>query len=213
MKLNREVAIFGGTFDPIHYGHLIVAEEVRVKLGLGEVLFVPAGQPWLKADRIISSAEHRLGMVRLAISDNPHFELSTAEVDRTGSTYTVDTLDMLRRQIGSDARLFLLIGSDSLIELPQWKDPKRLIKLCRLVVFTRPGSRFPSMNMLEKAVPGVSDNILVIEVSQIDVSATDVRQRIRQGAPIDELVPPTVRDYILQHGLYGYGGQGAQSSL
>jgi len=213
VKLNKEAAIFGGTFDPIHYGHLTVAEEVRVKLGLDKVLFVPAGQPWLKSDRRVSSAEHRLEMVRLAIADNPHFELSTAEVIRDGSTYTVDTLDMLRRQIGSDARLFLLMGSDSLSELPRWKEPKRLIQLCRLVVFTRPGSRFPAMNMLEKAVPGVSDNLRVIEVSQIEVSATDVRQRVRQGAPIDELVPPTVRDYILQHGLYSAEGQGAESSL
>ena len=203
--MSKDVAIFGGTFDPIHVGHLIVAEEVRVKLGVEEIVFVPVGQPWLKADRRISSGKHRLAMIRLAIADNPHFKVSTLEIDRPGLTYTVDTVDMLRRQMGSEAKLFFLMGGDSLRELPQWKEPKRLIQLCRLVVFTRPDSRLPSMNGLEEGVPGVSDNIVIVEVPQIDVSATEVRQRVRQGAPIDELVLPAVKDYILGSGLYREG--------
>ena len=203
--MSKDVAIFGGTFDPIHVGHLIVAEEVRVKLGVEEIVFVPVGQPWLKADRRISSGKHRLAMIRLAIADNPHFKVSTLEIDRPGLTYTVDTVDMLRRQMGSEAKLFFLMGGDSLRELPQWKEPKRLIQLCRLVVFTRPDSRLPSMNELEEGVPGVSDNIVIVDVPQIDVSATEVRQRVRQGAPIDELVLPAVKDYILGSGLYREG--------
>lgn len=203
--MSKDVAIFGGTFDPIHVGHLIVAEEVRVKLGVEEIVFVPVGQPWLKADRRISSGKHRLAMIRLAIADNPHFKVSTLEIDRPGLTYTVDTVDMLRRQMGSEAKLFFLMGGDSLRELPQWKEPKRLIQLCRLVVFTRPGSRLPSMNGLEEGVPGVSDNIVIVEVPQIDVSATEVRQQVRQGDPIDELVLPAVKDYILGSGLYREG--------
>lgn len=203
--MSKDVAIFGGTFDPIHVGHLIVAEEVRVKLGVEEIVFVPVGQPWLKADRRISSGKHRLAMIRLAIADNPHFKVSTLEIDRPGLTYTVDTVDMLRRQMGSEAKLFFLMGGDSLRELPQWKEPKRLIQLCRLVVFTRPGSRLPSMKGLEEGVPGVSDNIVIVEVPQIDVSATEVRQQVRQGDPIDELVLPAVKDYILGSGLYREG--------
>jgi len=203
--MSKDVAIFGGTFDPIHVGHLIVAEEVRVKLGVEEIVFVPVGQPWLKADRRISSGKHRLAMIRLAIADNPHFKVSTLEIDRPGLTYTVDTVDMLRRQMGSEAKLFFLMGGDSLRDLPQWKEPKRLIQLCRLVVFTRPGSRLPSMNELEEGVPGVSDNIVIVEVPQIDVSATEVRQQVRQGDPIDELVLPAVKDYILGSGLYREG--------
>jgi len=203
--MSKDVAIFGGTFDPIHVGHLIVAEEVRVKLGVEEIVFVPVGQPWLKADRRISSGKHRLAMIRLAIADNPHFKVSTLEIDRPGLTYTVDTVDMLRRQMGSEAKLFFLMGGDSLRELPRWKEPKRLIQLCRLVVFTRPGSRLPSMNELEEGIPGVSDNIVIVEVPQIDVSATEVRQQVRQGDPIDELVLPAVKDYILGSGLYREG--------
>ncbi|NQT48171.1 MAG: nicotinate-nucleotide adenylyltransferase [Chloroflexi bacterium] len=203
--MSKDVAIFGGTFDPIHVGHLIVAEEVRVKLGVEEIVFVPVGQPWLKTDRRISSGKHRLAMIRLAIADNPHFKVSTLEIDRPGLTYTVDTVDMLRRQMGSEAKLFFLMGGDSLRELPQWKEPKRLIQLCWLVVFSRPDSRLPSMNELEEGVPGVSDNIVIVEVPQIDVSATEVRQQVRQGDPIDELVLPAVKDYILGSGLYREG--------
>jgi len=202
MRRARKIAVFGGTFDPIHFGHLIVSEEVRNKLGLEEVLFLPAGQPWLKASTPISPAKHRLEMVRLAIADNPHFELCTAEVDRPGPSYAVDTMDELRRRLGSEVKLFFLLGSDCLGELPRWKEPQRLIQLCRLVVFTRPGFSLPPMEGLELAIPGLAKNSVSVQVTQVDISATDIRRRVAQGAAVRQFVPPAVEDYILKQGLY-----------
>jgi len=203
-----KIGVFGGTFDPIHLGHLAVAEEVRTSLGLAEVLFVPAGQPWLKvdktlrADRSISAAQHRVQMVKLAIAGHPHFKLSTCEVDRPGPSYAVDTIDILQQQLGTEARLFFLLGSDALSELPQWKEPSRLIQICRLVAFTRPGFALPSLGSLESAIPGLSQHVTFVEVPQIDISATQIRNRVSRGASIDGLVPQAVERYILEQGLY-----------
>jgi len=203
-----KIGVFGGTFDPIHLGHLAVAEEVRTSLGLAEVLFVPAGQPWLKvdktlrADRSISAAQHRVQMVKLAIAGHPHFKLSTCEVDRPGPSYAVDTIDILQQQLGTEARLFFLLGSDALSELPQWKEPSRLIQICRLVAFTRPRFALPSLESLESAIPGLSQHVTFVEVPQIDISATQIRNRVSRGASIHGLVPQAVERYILEQGLY-----------
>ncbi len=194
--------VFGGTFDPIHLGHLAVAEEVRISLGLAEVLFVPAGQPWLKADRSISPAKHRVEMVKLAIAGNPHFKLSSCEVDRPGPSYAVDTIDILQQQLGTEAKLFFLLGSDALSELPQWKEPSRLIQICHLVAFTRPGFTLPPLEPLESAIPGLSQHVTFVEVPQIDISATQIRNRVSRGASLHGLVPQAVERYILEQGLY-----------
>jgi len=194
--------VFGGTFDPIHLGHLAVAEEVRTTLGLAEVLFLPAGQPWLKADRSISPAKHRVEMVKLAIAGNPHFKLSSCEVDRPGPSYAVDTIDILQQQLGAEARLFFLLGSDALSELPQWKEPSRLIQICQLVAFTRPGFPLPPLEPLESAIPGLSQHVTFVEVPQIDISATQIRNRVSRGASLHGLVPQAVERYILEQGLY-----------
>jgi nicotinate-nucleotide adenylyltransferase len=196
-----DIGVFGGTFDPIHIGHLIVAEEVRIKIGLGEVIFVPTGQPWLKANRPVSSAVHRLEMVRLAIITNPYFKLSTIEVDRPGPSYTVDTMAILQQQLGAETRFFFLLGSDALAELPQWKEPSRLIQMCHLVVFTRPGAVL-SLKSLESAIPGISQRVIFVDVPQIDISATQIRQRVAQGASIRYIIPEAVERYILEHKLY-----------
>jgi len=142
------IGVMGGTFDPIHNGHLILAEEARARINLAEILFVPAGQPWLKTDRPISAAEHRLQMVRLAIADKPYFKLSTVDIDRAGASYTVDTIADLQGQIGAEDELFLILGWDSLAELPQWHEPSRLITMCRLVVTPRPGYSRPKLKKL-----------------------------------------------------------------
>ena len=197
-----DIGVFGGTFDPIHLGHLAVAEEVRIRLRLARLLFVPAGQPWLKADHSISPVNHRVEMVRLAIANNPHFELSTIEVDKPGPSYTVDTINSLRHQLGAAARLFFLLGSDALFELPQWKEPWQLVQLCHLVAFTRPGSDLPSLSWLESVIPGISQHITFLEVPQIDISATEIRRRVPQGVSIGYLVPEAVERYILEQGLY-----------
>ncbi len=197
-----DAGILGGTFDPIHKGHLIVAEEVRTRLELDEILFVPAGQPWLKEDRSISPAVHRVEMIRLAISPNPRFKLSTLEVDRPGPSYSVDTIDALRNQLGAEARLFFLLGSDALSELPQWKESSRLIQMCHLVAFSRPGYTSPPLRSLELTIPGISGRVTLIEVPQIDISSTQIRSRVAQGLSIGDLVPEAVERYIQEHGLY-----------
>jgi len=196
------IGFFGGTFDPIHLGHLAAAEEVRAKLGLREVLFVPTGQPWLKADRPISLAKHRVEMVNLAIAGNPHFKLSTCEVDRPGPSYAVDTIDILQQQLGTEAKLFFLLGSDALFELAQWKEPSRLIQICHLVAFTRPGFALPPLESLESAIPGLSQHVSFVEVPRIDISATQIRNRVSRGASIHRLVPQAVEKYILEQRLY-----------
>jgi len=192
----------GGTFDPIHLGHLVVAEEVRYQLGLDEIIFVPAGQPWLKADRPISPAADRLQMVSLAIADNPLFKISAVDIDRPGPTYTVDTIDRLKDEIGAEARIFFLMGGDALGDLPRWKEPSRLAQMCRMVAFSRPGAALPSLEWLESVVPGVSKSIIVVEVTQVDISATQIRRQAAQGGSLQGLVPPAVERYIFEQGLY-----------
>jgi nicotinate-nucleotide adenylyltransferase len=194
------IGVLGGTFDPIHIGHLVVAEEARIKLGLREVFFVPAGQPWLKLDRNITPAVHRVEMVRRAIADNPHFKLCTLEVERPGPSYTVDTLTMLRKQLGSEASLFFILGRDTLAELPLWKEPEKLVQLCRLVVAPRLGSK--DLKHLETAIPRLLDKVIQLDMPVIGISSSEIRQRIAQGLPIRYLVPPEVEKYIAEHKIY-----------
>jgi nicotinate-nucleotide adenylyltransferase len=194
------IGVLGGTFDPIHMGHLVVAEEARIKLGLKEVLFVPAGQPWLKRDRNITPSVHRVEMVRRAIADNPHFKLCTLEVERAGPSYTVDTLTMLQKQLGSEASLFFILGRDTLAELPLWKEPQEVIQLCRLVVPPRLGSK--DLKHLEAAIPGLLDKVIQLDMPVIGISSSEIRQRIAQGLPIRYLVPPEVEKYITEHKIY-----------
>jgi nicotinate-nucleotide adenylyltransferase len=194
------IGVLGGTFDPIHIGHLVVAEEARIKLGLREVLFVPAGQPWLKLGRNITLAVHRVEMVRCAIADNPHFKLCTLEVERPGPSYTVDTLTMLRKQLGSEASFFFILGRDTLAELPLWKEPEKLVQLCRLVVAPRLGSK--DLKHLETAIPRLLDKVIQLDMPVIGISSSGIRQRIAQGLSIRYLVPAEVEKYITEHKIY-----------
>lgn len=198
----RRVGVFGGTFDPIHLGHIIVAEEVRVKLGLEQVVLVPAGRPWLKKHKEITLAEHRLTMAQLATEGRPHLTVSRIEVDRPGLSYTVDTIAAFSRIYDNEAELYFLLGSDALAELPRWKRPKKLLELCRLAVFSRPGFPVPSLDPIEMALPGVREKTVIVEVPQVDISATSIRKMVAEGASIGGLVPAPVELYILQHGLY-----------
>ena len=194
------IGVLGGTFDPIHIGHLVVAEEARTKLGLSEVLFVPAGQPWLKQARDITPAAHRVEMVRRAIADNPYFKLSTLEVDHPGPSYTVDTLTLLQDQLSSESSLFFILGRDTLAELPLWKEPRKVIQLCRLVVPPRLGSR--DLRHLEEAIPGLLDKVIQLDMPVIGISSSEIRHRIAQGLPIRYLVPSVVEKYIAEHRIY-----------
>jgi nicotinate-nucleotide adenylyltransferase len=203
------VGIFGGTFDPIHLGHLAVARSIQSSLGLDNVVFVPAGQPWLKADTPVSRVEDRVQMLRLALARRRALELSTIEADRPGPSYTVDTMETLQRQLGSDADFFFLLGSDALMDIAKWKEPQRLIQLCQLVAFARPGFGLPTMEALEVAVPGISMRVVFAEVPQVNIRATDIRRRIAEGRSIQRLVPRAVERYILEYGLYKAGSRGS----
>jgi nicotinate-nucleotide adenylyltransferase len=202
------IGVLGGTFDPIHIGHLIIAEEARVKLGLSEVLFVPAGQPWLKQERRITAAAHRVEMVRLAIADNPYFKLCMLEVERPGPSYTVDTLTMLREQLGTNVHLFFILGRDTLDELPLWKEPQKLIQLCWLVVAPRPAvseGEAPGakdLARLEKAIPGLVDKVIQLDMPVVGISSSAIRQRVGKRLSIRYLVPPEVERYVREQKLY-----------
>ncbi len=199
-----KIGVLGGTFDPIHLGHLIVAEDIRQKLGLGEVLFVPAGCPWLKLkeEKPISAAEHRLAMVRLAVASNPYFKVSTLELDRPGLSYSIDTVLELKAKLSAGAEIYFIVGPDALAELPRWKDPGRLVEICQVVGIGRPGYAQADLNILESSIPGVSQRIMLMDVPQIDISATEIRRRVAQRLSIRYLVPEAVEKYIAEHRLY-----------
>ena len=155
----------------------------------------------------MSRVKDRVQMLRLALARRRAFELSTIEADRPGPSYTVDTMETLQRQLGSDADYFFLLGSDALVDIPKWKEPQRLIQLCQLVAFARPGFGLPTMEALEAAVPGVSQRFVFVEVPQVNIRATDIRCRIAGGRSIQRLVPRAVERYILEHGLYKAGSR------
>ena len=196
------IGVLGGTFDPVHNGHLIVAEVVRARLNLAEVIFVPAGQPWLKTDRPITSAKHRLEMLRLSLADKPYFKLSTMEIERAGSSYTIDTIVELRAKLTPDDELFFILGQDNLAQLPQWREPSRLIQLCYLVAVPRPGSPRPNLKTLETSLPGISQRVMLMDEPHVDISASAVRERVVRGLSIRHLVPEAVNKYIKENRLY-----------
>ena len=196
------IGILGGTFDPVHCGHLAIAKEAKKKLGLRRVLFVPAG-PWLKVnDREITDVKHRVKMVELAIESIPYFELSSIEIERPGPSYTVDTVTELKKMMGSDTEFFLLLGRDSLIELPKWHNPAELIKICRLAAFTRVMTDPPDLNALEKELPGIKKSTMLLDMKPVDISSSDIRNRIARGLPVKGLVPDAVAAYIREQKLY-----------
>lgn len=196
------IGVLGGTFDPIHKGHLIVAEEAKVRLNLAEILFVPAGLPWLRMNSSILAAEHRVQMVRLAIGDKPYFKLSTMEIERTGPSYTVDTIAELRGQLGAGSELFFILGWDCLAELPKWREPERLIKMCYLVAVPRVGCSLPDLKSMEAVIPGLADRVILLDTPEVDITASVIRNRVAQGLSIEHLVPEPVDRYIREQGLY-----------
>jgi nicotinate-nucleotide adenylyltransferase len=196
------IGLLGGTFDPIHIGHLALAEEARTRLELAEVLFMPAGQPYLKVSTHILAAEHRLQMVRLAIAGKPHFKVSTIEIGRAGPTYTVNTIYELKSQLNDEGEVYFILGWDNLGELPKWREPRQLITLCRLVAVPRVGYRVPDLSSLEAKIPGLSERVEMLDKPEIDISASVIRERVARGLSIKHLVPKAVEKYIKEHGLY-----------
>ena len=198
-----KIGILGGTFDPIHEGHLQIAESARECLRLDKVIFIPAGRPWLKSGQSVTDAVHRLSMVELAIEGNPHFEVSKIEIERPGPTYTADTLTELRRRKG-DAELYLILGMDSVRDLGLWHRPERIFELCLVAAVSRPGVADISVRDLERVFPSSAGRIRVVNGPMVNTSATDIRSRAASDSTLRG-VPDSVRDYIIKHELYGNG--------
>jgi nicotinate-nucleotide adenylyltransferase len=196
------LGILGGTFDPIHLGHLLLAEMARETLGLQRVLFAPAGESPLKQDISKTSAHHRRAMVELAIASNPHFELSLVDLERPGPHYTIDTVHLIRAQYDLPAdECFFIIGGDSLESLPLWHKSEELITLCRLAVSHRPGYQ-PDLTALEERIPGLRARLDWVEMPALDLVASEIRSRGRAGQSIRYQVTDSVCEYIEQNNLY-----------
>jgi nicotinate-nucleotide adenylyltransferase len=191
----RRVGIMGGTFDPIHHGHLVAASEVADRFGLDEVVFVPTGHPWQKDDEVVSSAEDRYLMTVIATASNPRFAVSRVDIDRDGPTYTVDTLRDLRSQYGASASLFFITGADALEKILSWKDAAKVFKLAHFVGVTRPG-----FVLSDDHLP--ADTVSLIEVPAMAISSTACRERVAAGHPVWYLVPDGVVQYIAKRHLY-----------
>jgi len=189
----------GGTFDPIHNGHLLTAEEAAVQFGLDEVVFVPTGHPWMKEQKEVSAPEHRYLMSVIATASNPRFTVSRIEVDRAGPTYTVDTLRELKGLDGDKVDLFFVTGADAMLEILQWKDPEEILALAHFIAATRPGY---DLTRFEAEAPTRHPNVSVMNIPALAISSTDIRKRVGEGRPIRYLVPEGVKSYIEKAGLY-----------
>ena len=218
-----KLGLFGGSFNPIHNGHLTIARVAHDKLRLDRVLFIPTGDPPHKRDGSLAPAHDRYEMVRLAIAGMPSFDLSDIEIRRTGKSYTIDTIRTLEHQYGPTAELSFLIGLDAFLDFPNWKSPVELLRLCRFVVVPRPGQSFLSlagMPLLPTLAPEALMQLDTRELSKLDIaipscpgitclpippcsiSASEIRQRIQQGRTSANMLPPSVESYILHHRLY-----------
>lgn len=199
------LGIFGGTFDPVHYGHLLLAEQCREHCALDEVWFLPSGSPPHKQGAEITPGKQRFEMLELAIAGHAVFSVNDLELRRSGPTFTVDTLQSIHENSETAGReLFFLIGADSLSDLVTWREPKRIAQLATIVAVNRGGDPLPDLGSIRDAIgPDVADRIQIVEIPGNDVSSTDIRQRVRDGRSIRFMTPRAVEVFIEQHGLYG----------
>jgi nicotinate-nucleotide adenylyltransferase len=197
----RRLGVMGGTFDPVHHGHLVAASEVAARFELDEVVFVPTGEPWQKTGRRVAAAEHRYLMTVIATASNPRFSVSRVDLDRDGPTYTIDTLSDLRAERGSDAEMYFITGADALGQILSWRDADRLAGMAHFVGVTRPGHVL--------ADPGLPNgSVSLVEIPALAISSSDCRERVGRNQPIWYLVPDGVVQYIAKSGLYRQeGGQ------
>lgn len=193
------LGLMGGTFDPIHNGHLIAAEEARAAFRLDEVVFVPTGAPWQKADGDVSAPEERYLMTVIATAANRAFSVSRVEIDRDGPTYAIDTLRAFRDERGPDVELFFITGADAILRILTWKDPEEVVGLATFIAATRPGYELTD---LEALGPLVRTHVKVLSIPALAISSTEIRDRVATGRPIRYLVPRGVSEYIAKRGLY-----------
>ncbi|HSZ48849.1 MAG TPA: nicotinate-nucleotide adenylyltransferase [Streptosporangiaceae bacterium] len=191
----KRLGIMGGTFDPIHHGHLVAASEAADFFGLAEVIFVPTGQPWQKNGREVSAAEDRYLMTVIATASNPRFSVSRVDIDRPGETYTIDTLRDLRAERGPEAEFYFITGADALAKMISWRDTDELFALAQFVGCTRPGHRLTLSDL-------PADRVSLLEIPALSISSTECRERVRRGHPIWYLVPDGIVQYISKRGLY-----------
>lgn len=200
-KLHGRVGLFGGTFDPPHVGHLILASEAKSQLGLTRVLWTVTPDPPHKQDQLITSLEHRLAMVKLAIEEDPSFDLSEVELNRPGPHYTVDTIKLLAEQ-NPQAEIVPIIGGDSLNDLPTWHQPRELVYAAHWVgVMRRPGEE-TDLRELERELPGISSKIHYVDAPLLEIASREIRDRVATGKPFRYYLPEPVYEYIEQHHLY-----------
>ena len=190
----------GGTFDPIHHGHLVAASEAATRFDLDEVVFVPTGQPWQKVERQVSAGEDRYLMTVIATASNPRFTVSRVDIDRPGMTYTVDTLRDIRAERGDDVDLYFITGADALAQILTWRDADRLFELAHFVGCTRPGVELVSPAIAQ--LP--QDRVTLMEIPALAISSTDCRLRVGERKPIWYLVPDGIVQYIAKRGLYSH---------
>jgi nicotinate-nucleotide adenylyltransferase len=219
------LGLLGGSFNPVHNGHLAIARQTREALGLDQILFVPTSLPPHKPNGSLAPAQDRYEMVRLAISSDPTLAISDVEVSRPGKSYTIDTIRLLQQTYGAHTQLFFLIGLDAFLDFPSWREPRTLLQLCRFVVLSRPGLLFRSLSTIPLLppipVPSLMDldagrisrieaplgaqGLICLKLPPSPISASDIRSQISQGHPVANLLPPSVESYILQHHLYQEG--------
>lgn len=219
----KRLGLFGGSFNPIHNGHLAIACDVRARMNLARILFIPTGDPPHKHNRSLAPAQVRCEMVRLAVANTPEFDVSTIEIDRTGKSYSIDTVREIRGQYGQSWEIFFIIGLDAFLDFPTWRNPEAILKICHVVVVPRPGQAFRTLanlslcpnldpesltqldtgaiERLEIAAPDAL-GITCLSIAPCPISASEIRQRIRNGLPLANMLPPSVESYILQHSLY-----------
>lgn len=198
--MERRLGVLGGTFDPVHWGHLSLAEHARTQLRLERVLWVPTGDPWRKRDIVVTPARHREAMVRLAIEGTDEYQLSTVELEREGPSYSVETLGAIREEF-PEFELYFLVGLDALLDLPNWHEPAELVRLTRFGVAER-GEEKPTVEDLDELVPGLGLRVTWIEMPTVDISGTELRRRAAQGESLAGAVPGLVGKYIREHELY-----------
>ncbi|MDP3012535.1 MAG: nicotinate-nucleotide adenylyltransferase [Candidatus Hydromicrobium sp.] len=205
-KFYKKIGIMGGTFNPIHHGHLVTAQEALSQFKLDKVIFIPTGNPPHKIENEVASAEDRYTMTVIATSSNSNFFVSRMEIDRKGESYTIDTVRQLRKIYGKNSLLYFITGADAILEILTWKNTDEIVSLCKFIAATRPGYNLSRIEDLRKRLFGkagtTDEKIYVMEIPALSISSTDIRNRVKHNRPIDYLLPEGVSNYILKHELY-----------